>query len=163
MMIDVGTHAINCTNRMRAHESEPVYFFSDSEDLVRHMAAPLQDSLVNGNASLSEQRSNVIKETISPGRIVSRDLYKKTVHLDLEDAPDVSYFYGTFVDLYLGVAARCVSFGIGNYAYLSTRISNTKCLQTHERFRPALARRWGTDLRKIKGEKCPIPMYESAM
>ena len=161
MMLDVGTHALFCANLLRNKDSENVYFFSDSDDLVRHMVAPVASMPLSSNISLSGLRSESVKHALMPGKIVSRNLSTPTVHLHLEKAPDVSYYYGTFLDLYMAVAARCVSLGIGNYAFLSSKISNTDCLQNHELFTASNARRWGTDLSKIRGTKCPVPAYSS--
>ena len=46
-------------------------------------------------------------------------------------------YYSAFVDLYIAIGARCLSFGVGNYAYLVAKIFSTPCLQVHEVFRKA--------------------------
>jgi hypothetical protein len=78
----------------------------------------------------------------STGRILSRDVNRTPpVRLDHQMSTSKqdnisSYlaYRATFVDLYLAVAARCVTFGVGNFAYLATKISGTTCRIRHADF-----------------------------
>lgn len=169
MMIDIGTHAIECSLlllMLEEHKGEPIFFFSDSEDLVHYMTSKQnvkQDSSNSSNSTnytSSEERWHAVKATAGwiVGSTSGTENNKPTEHLDAGHGTDPSDYYGTFLDLYIGIASRCVSYGFGNYAVLGTRISNTHCLQTHERLTGNLARQWGSD-RDAKGSACPIPMY----
>ena len=164
MMIDIGTHAIECSKLLlQKDKEESIYFFSDSEDLVHYMTAEHnleRDSNNIINYTSSEERWHAVK--VTTGRVVGStsgtENSKPTEHLDAGHGTDPSDYYGTFLDLYIGIASRCVSYGFGNYAVLGTRISNTHCLQTHERLSSNLARQWGSDP-DARGAACPIPMY----
>jgi hypothetical protein len=139
--IKAGVHAVDCSRLLLGSPEEPIYFYSDSEDLVQHMViGGSSSSLTAGvtstsNATLVEQL-NQLTSSVTPAvtRVVSRDTSNlPAVHID--NAPGdlpVEAFYSTFIDLFMGSMARCVSFGVGNYAYLATKISATTCLQRHE-------------------------------
>jgi hypothetical protein len=53
-------------------------------------------------------------------------------------------FVSTFVDIYIASKARCLSLGVGNYAYLSTKIkSGDVCCVRHQNIAGKVARKWG--------------------
>jgi hypothetical protein len=157
MAVKAGVHAVNCSRLLLGSPNEPIYFYSDSEDLVRHMVtsgswqrrrkmrrSTAQGSVVNTTTStrdtststlLLQQLNQLAAASVTQAvRVVSRDTSDKpTVHIDhVSTNLPVELFYSSFIDLYMGAMARCVSFGVGNSAYLGTKISATSCLQRHE-------------------------------
>jgi len=146
MAIQTAVHALQCTKQL-TNEDEPVYFFSDSEDLVNYMVNTstlsthsVSDSSSNtSNLTKLEQLVDSVKRSTT---IRSRNVSNwPSVHLDLgrHYGAQKEDYYATFVDLYIAIAARCVSFGVGNFAYLAAKISHTSCLQIHEHFDAAKA------------------------
>lgn len=162
IMLDAATHALNCANLLRdTAAGEPICFFADSDDLVQYMVQPVSSEWDTTQLTPSELRSHEVK-SITNGRIVARGVASKpTLHLDMlqfHPGSPVEHFDGTFVDLYLGLGARCISHGLGNYAYLATRIANTLCVQTHENFGPLAQHRF--DLKHSPHTMvCPLPTY----
>jgi hypothetical protein len=137
MAIQAGIHAVNCSRLLLGAPEEPIYFFSDSEELVQHMvmggSSPL--NATSGNATIVSQLNQLTLSVTRAVKVVSRDTSDlPAFHIDYNDHGDlpVEAFYSTYIDLYMGAMARCVSYGVGNYAYLSTKISATTCLQRHE-------------------------------
>lgn len=73
-------------------------------------------------------------------RVVSRNVWETpATHLDREKKVPKRTHIASFVDLYLAIQARCLVFGVGNFAYFAARISGTDCIAryeniTHHRF-----------------------------
>ena len=86
-------------------------------------------------------------------KVVARDQDIKNAHIDKNKGRPPEEYYGTFVDLYLGINAKCVAFGIGNYALFATKISGTKC---KIRYAKEL---WGLQetLHKETTQECKLP------
>ena len=126
----VATHAMACQRNFttdvfpskmeQGNDPEPVYFMSDSEDLVEYMV-----------------KNYAIASSATRQRIVARNTTKdgRTAHLDSKGLPPEAY-YATFIDLYIAMQARCILYGIGNYAFLAAKISRAPCLMQHEDIRP---------------------------
>jgi hypothetical protein len=156
-----------------------VYFYSDSEDLVRFVT----------NQTVSDNNNNVIEEDVTldsnnsnstslsletwrqkvtvawsygvqndgQQRVVSRRVgHRPTAHLDRGERQDATLddYLDTFLDLYIAINARCISYGYGNYAYFAAKISGTKCLQRHEQPEASVGKMWN---QQSHGDKCPIP------
>ena len=130
---------------MRHDQNEPIYFFSDSNDLVRYFTRELQNkTFVTANHTLL--KGNAIDWTalqeIESSHVVARDVDLENAHIDRQKGRAPPAYYGTFVDLFLAINARCITFGIGYYAVFAAKISGTRCkkLYTEEA--------WGGNERK---------------
>jgi hypothetical protein len=139
MAVKAGVHAVNCSRLLLSSPDEPIYFYSDSEDLVRHIVTSGSStnstarSVVDNNTTIMQHLNQLTSSVTQAVRVVSRDTHDRpAVHIDRAPTFPVELFYSSFIDLYMGTMARCVSFGVGNYAYLATHISGTSCLQRHE-------------------------------
>jgi len=110
---------------------EPIYFFSDSNDLAHYMAHQLNDAdFLKANATLLKTNpvdAQALETVQSFGRVVSRDASLANIHIDrLKGFPAADY-YSTFVDVILAANAHCVTYGVGNYALFATKLSSTSC------------------------------------
>lgn len=141
LAVDVASRAIRCAATLPGVANHPIYFMADESELVRHIT---RDS-VKKSSFLSQHSSNWFagndtaaaaaagdsntsaKYIMAKYNVVARDQNYKNAHIDKNKGRPPEEYYGTFVDLYLGIQARCVSFGIGNYAMFATKISGTKC------------------------------------
>jgi glycosyltransferase involved in cell wall biosynthesis len=158
--IKAGVHAVNCSRLLLGSPEEPIYFYSDSEDLVQYMVMNGSSSpTVTSNTTIMSQLNHLTPSVTRVVRVVSRDTSNvPAVHIDRAagDLPKVEVYYSTFIDLYMGAMARCVSFGVGNYAYLATKISATTCLQRHETASSKqLISKWGMGA-GAKAPMCPL-------
>jgi hypothetical protein len=168
--ISVATRAIQCAQQYfstassspaesRATPSEPIYLFSDSNDLVGYMAHDLSDPEFVRNNSLAFQHDPVeaaALETVrrrggGGSKIVARDMSTENAHIDKQKGREPAAYYNTFVDLFLAIHARCLSYGVGNYALFATKISGTQCKVLYqEEF-------WGgTGNKKATAEQCVL-------
>jgi len=113
--IEVATHAVQCARTMLEKNNlhEPIYLSTDTFKLTNHMLgaeSPFNQSEIN---------------------LVSRSDVIPSVHIDRTTGLSLDRYYGTFVDLFLLVDARCVSFGIGNFGRFAAKISGTQCVNQH--------------------------------
>jgi hypothetical protein len=130
MALDVATRALSCAMNVT---QDPLYFLSDSNDLVRHVALELYDdhhfltTIANTNSSNTIDPSLQYVVQHSPGGVVSRDVTAENAHIDRQKGRPAPAYYGTFLDLLVAVHARCVIYGIGYYAAFAAKISGTDC------------------------------------
>lgn len=127
--VAVATHAIQCARTLSINSKEPIYFMSDSNDLVRYVAHELKDDgFVARNTTLFENDHDAAAlQVVKATNIVAREVSLENAHIDKQKGREPKAYYGTFVDLLLAANARCVTFGIGFYAIFATKISGTEC------------------------------------
>lgn len=135
MAVESALHALKCTRTLLLSNSttaESVYFYSDSEDLVQYMSRDTRNGSNGGSnetAALDRQAAKLLSHT----RVVSQDVSDYAIaHLDRQLGLPADAYMATFVDLYVAMAARCIVFGVGNFAHLAAKISGTKCMLIHE-------------------------------
>jgi hypothetical protein len=124
--ISVATKAVMCARTLLIDNQEPLYFYSDSNDLVRYMAHDLK----NTSAKISlvgDKADAAARKAVQPVHVVARDVTKPNFHIDREKHLPAEQYYATFVDLVLAVNARCVTFGVGYYALFASKISGISC------------------------------------
>ena len=117
-----ATHAIKCTRQILKDQNEKVYFYADSGDLVRHMV----DGARQGNITQDRPTEFEAAEAATSLRLVGRDS-TESLHLHRQRGEDASHYYDTFVDLMIASKARCVSYGIGNFGLLASKIAGPEC------------------------------------
>lgn len=132
--VETAVDALQCARNVLNDPTEPIYFFSDSNDLVRYISRELPDkSFVAANKTVFE-RSRVdqlaLKE-VQTSHVIARDTIMENTHIDRQKGRAPEAYFGTFVDLLLAINARCVTFGVGFYAVFATKISGTKCKQLY--------------------------------
>lgn len=173
--VKTALHAIQCSdwisgmkNMSPAHDDldEPIYFYSDSNDLVREIIK-LNDGRgrknevtsatstylppINGEENMTEFSSTA---TTTTRRIVGRPT-APSVHVD-QRGESLEIYMGSFIDLYVAANARCISLGVGNFAFLSSKISGTTCLTVHQVTTPRVSAKWGMTSNAI--QQCPLPV-----
>lgn len=135
--VQTAVRALKCARSLIAPAldattaKEAIYFFSDSNDLVHYIAHQLKDpDFLKANATLLKTNpvdAQALETVQSFGRVVSRDASFANIHIDrLKGFPAADY-YSTFVDAILAANARCVTYGVGNYALFATKLSSTSC------------------------------------
>ena len=150
--IRIANHALQCTSLQ--HHPQPVYILADSSDLVHYYV----DSLSNATyriAHAQDLKSNPAEaealQWTNSLNITSRPLREETVHLDLQKGRPVEAYDDTFLDFYTMVHARCLVFGIGNFAWFAAKVSGTNCTLLHQ------PEAWGEVIRKSQETPyCPI-------
>ncbi len=133
---------------------EPVYFFSDSNDLVQYMSYNLTNSSyvsANRAAIAANPIDNEALLATKGGHVVAREASQDNAHIDRQKGRPASEYYSTFIDFFLAVYARCLTYGIGYYAIFATKISGTKCkLLYQEEY-------WGSfDNKRANTNKCKL-------
>jgi hypothetical protein len=131
MAVSIAIHAIDCTPRVvasgKTSSHEPIiYFYADEEELVQYMTNDIAQK-----SPLDEAASKAVEGI----RLVARPLDDQTLHIDKQDGKthDAKAYFGTFLDLYLAADARCISYGIGNFGYLASKIAGpTGCHVRHQ-------------------------------
>jgi len=185
--LDVAKTALECSRRLNTHtgvppkqeppssphqqqqQPLPVYFLSDSNDLVRHVALELTNpEFVQANRSQldmelldlieqqQQQQQVPSKPTTTTTSLIkpwirARDVTEETAHLDRQKGRPVSAYYATFVDLMLVIHARCVVYGIGYYAAFGAKISGAPCQYLYQQ------EAWGNQAQK-GAQVCPNTM-----
>jgi hypothetical protein len=145
--LDAAVEALTCS--MQAAPKDPIYFLSDSNDLVRHVTIELQDEkFINANQTQIDH--SLQKVVVESGTIIrARDVTEETAHLDKQKGRPAEAYYGTFIDLLIAMHAKCVVYGIGYYAAFAAKISGTPCtyLYQEEAWKPQS---------KKRAHMCPI-------
>jgi len=143
--VETAAEALQCAKTLRNDPNEPIYFFSDSNDLVRYFTRELQNqTFVQANRTMLQNSlvDRTALEEIQSSHLIARDVDLENAHIDRQKGRAPPAYYGTFVDLFLAINARCITFGIGYYAVFAAKISGTRCkkLYTEEA--------WGGNERK---------------
>jgi hypothetical protein len=128
--VETATRALKCAKTLLEEPNEPVYLFSDSNDLVRYMSHELKDpKFVAGNMTIfKDSKVDAAALKIAEGtNVLAREMSIENAHIDRQKGRDPPAYYATFVDLFLAVHARCVTYGIGFYAVFATKISGISC------------------------------------
>jgi hypothetical protein len=160
--LEVATKALTCAQTVAP--DHPIYFLSDSNDLVRHVTVELRDAHYlamqannANNASDSEPLYPALQAVVAQaqsqsgsgvGMIVARDVTNETAHLDRQKGRPADAYYSTFVDLFLAIHAHCVVYGIGYYAAFAAKISGTPCKYLYQK------EAWGSQADK-QALECP--------
>ena len=162
--IATAIHALRCARSLHSstrQKDDAIYFFSDSNDLVRFMTRELLDpeyvsanqgALSPSNQSSMDAQALQLVQSI-PARLVARDPETENAHIDRQKGRDASAYYGSFVDLYVAMAARCVTYGIGWYAVFAAKVSATDCTMLYQE------EAWGgTDTKQLHSTRqCTLP------
>ena len=160
--IETAVHAVKCAHRLQPQSQtpmtqrtmeaeEPLYFYSDSEDLVRYMTQELYNStFVQGNSSLFDATSSTSSNSsgvFNPHAaalavtqrlpLVGREMLLENLHIDRQGGREPFEYFGSFIDLFIAAQARCITVGVGNYAVFAAKISiissgSSRCLQKYK-------------------------------
>lgn len=149
--LETADKALTCSREIgqTTDETSPVYFLSDSNDLVNHVAVELADSsYLKEHGSNSSWVNPELLETVRSQKVVARDATMENAHIDRQKGRPPESYYGTFVDLYIAMKAKCVIYGIGYYAAFAAKISGTDCAYLYAK------ETWGAQVEK-SAKICP--------
>jgi hypothetical protein len=153
--IEAAIHGIQCASwignninitlaipdKNKQGKKEVVYFFSDSQDLVRAMAGGENDPPNHEGEDMLISKVSRLQSTV---RIVGRPNAQVVHMLNTNENTPLDAFVSAFVDVYVASQARCLSLGVGNYAYLSAKIkSGPVCWVRHQLPSKDVATKWG--------------------
>ena len=132
--VNIASRAIRCAATLMNEaekNTEKIYFMADESNLVKYMTRDLVNATYLTEHPQwftdSQSANTTAKQVMHDYNVVSRSQDIKNAHIDKNKGRTKEEYYGTFVDLWLGIQAKCVSFGIGNFAMFATKISATKC------------------------------------
>lgn len=154
--ITTANRALECAQTLQQWQlsHDPIYFFSDSNDLVRYMSDELYNTtFVQRNAdafanSMTEQRALTLTEKL---KVLARPSTDENAHIDRQKGRPASAYYGTFIDFFLAINARCVTYGVGYYAVFATKISHTSCKLLYQE------EAWGgNEQKRLKAPLCKL-------
>lgn len=179
--VHTAIHALQCARWLSAerhnqhpnYEGErvlPTYFFADSANLVESIANPkklvehrVPELYSNLTTELSQSkvvvRSNVrvahLASAFPPNRYDASQL--SAIATTTTTTTPFEAHVSTFVDLYVAAGARCISLGVGRFAYLASSISGTTCVARHEVKSLSVSWKWGMQHMTQEVPECPIP------
>ncbi len=161
MSVDIASRAISCAATLPGgvgSEHHPLYFMADESALVKYMTRDLsEETYVKEHPdwfSDATSSNSTAREVVSKYHVVARDQDIPNAHIDKNKGRPPEAYYATFVDLYLGINARCIAFGIGNYAMFAAKLSGTTC-----KIRYAYEKWGSTDsvVHKDEAQTCTLP------
>jgi hypothetical protein len=133
--VEHAVHAISCARNLLNDLQEPMYFFADSNDLVHYMAHELaNETFVEQNVALLSNASSLdtrALKLVQTSTVVAREVTEENAHIDKQKGRRPPAYYATFLDLLLAASARCVTYGVGYYAYFAAKISGTSRRQLY--------------------------------
>ena len=157
LAVDIATRAIDCAATLPDVRDHPIYFMSDSSDLVDYMTRDLvNETYISVHPNwFSDQKStnSTARALVSKYQIFARDQKMRNAHIDKNKGRPPKEYIATFIDLYVGINARCVSFGIGCYATFAAKLSGTTCKIRYAK------EKWGVmdTVHKEEAEVCSLP------
>lgn len=157
--ISTAIHAIACS-KWSVNESFadtknafPVYFYSDSSDLVKTVVAP---SSMKPGTEEQETALSKLSNTTGHSNIFGRST-GPVAHLEnRNNETSLEAYANTFVDLYLAIHARCLTIGVGRFAYMAAKISGTTCWTRHQTPSREVSSQWGMTRMIQEVPECPI-------
>eukprot|EP00934_Nitzschia_sp_Nitz4_P001689 Nitzschia sp. Nitz4//scaffold132_size63325//19881//20705//NITZ4_006290-RA/size63325-processed-gene-0.16-mRNA-1//1//CDS//3329535314//1689//frame0 len=117
------------TNQHTVLAPTPIYFMSDSNDLVRHVTVELQDSkfVESSHSDVDQRLYDIVKPVLSNSWVKARNVSKETMHIDRQKDRPLEAYYETFVDMLLAIEANCIVYGVGKYAVFAAKVAGTGC------------------------------------
>lgn len=136
IMVDTAITAMKCaatiTKKHNELTTKPYYFMSDMSELVDYMVFNLTDSkyISSHPEWFSDETStnSTAKKVVDKWKIVAREQDSENLHIDKAKMTNVENYYSVFIDLFLGIHAKCVAYGVGYYAAFARKISRTNCV-----------------------------------
>lgn len=153
--LGVALKALQCAKSISSSSKNstysPVYFLSDSNDLVSHITQelPAMDSTDTKTYNWSlPQLQQLLGSKTNGLAVLSRDPTEENAHIDRQKGRPPDAYFDTFVDLLVVMHAQCVVYGIGYYAAFGAKISGTSCQYVYQQ------EAWGAQAMK-GAEVCP--------
>jgi hypothetical protein len=153
-MTKSAIRAIKCAEQLPHNDDSEskVYFMSDMSDLVTYLAFNLTDEKYTSSHpewfADANSTNSTAKTLVSKNHVVARVQSTQNLHIDKAKMTEKENYYATFVDLFIGIRAKCVVFGIGNYARFAAKISHTQCYMKYQ------SQHWGAEIDVGKDHWC---------
>ena len=131
--VNLGLHAIKCALKLMPNREEPLYFFSDANNLAEYFSQRNHSSRQNKSDEIEiDMESDSL--LASTNVWVRPDIHRKNLHLDLHNGnSNASDYFATFADLYYAMEARCIVFGYGAFARFARQLSCNSCYIQHQK------------------------------
>jgi len=158
LAVDIASRAVQCAVTLPDVEQHPIYFMADESELVRFVTRDVVNAtLISEHANWFSNPTSTnatAKAIMSKHNVVARDQDIKNAHIDKNKGRPVEEYYGTFVDMYLGIQARCVVFGVGYYALFASKLSGTRCKLRYAK------EMWGgyNSTHEFETQSCALPL-----
>lgn len=124
--INHALKALSCHSTSK--EQNPIYFFSDTLDLAKFVV-----DKGNFTSNMSKLERDARSSFDGMNIVVRNDSSEKNRHIDREKFGDPPSYFGTFIDLYIAMKAKCITYGIGNFAFFASKLSATSCRYIYEK------------------------------
>jgi hypothetical protein len=129
--VAVGIHAVQCARTLAENDDEPLYFFSDANNLVEYLAQRNHSETHNRTDEFDVDQS--ADQVLSQVQLVARpDIHERNHHLDHHHSSKPRDYYSIFADLYLAMEARCITFGYGGFGRFAQQLTNNTCYLQHQ-------------------------------
>ena len=131
--VNLGMHAINCARTLISNVKEPIYFFSDANNLAEFF---MERNHSNGQNQSDETHIDQQADSMLAATkvCVRPDIHRRNLHLDLHNGiSNASDYFATFADLYYAMEARCIVFGYGAFARFARQLSCNSCYLQHQK------------------------------
>jgi len=131
--VDIGLHAVQCARKLTQGSAEPLYLMSDANYLAAYLGKH-SDAGSHIRLSSKDPLDHHTNKMLSKVTIVTRhDIHRRNYHIDghIGNATD---FFPVFADLYLGMEARCITFGYGGFGRFARQLTNNTCYSQHQLF-----------------------------
>ena len=130
--MELATRAIRCLGDDENHSAgEPLYFYADSEDLVRDLTNQT-NHFASGSRILLDFEAAALA-AVAKYHVMSRPVTSETLHIDRQLGHPPSAYYDSFVDLLIAAQARCVAVGVGNFALFAAKLSRQPCIVQYQK------------------------------
>lgn len=164
--VRTATHAMKCMKSLTEGEENlsrkdlPIYFMSDSVEIVKYMVEDLNDPEFLNNSTM-----------FSLDRQLDRDAFNSVQNLDVRARSDLVYnphldknkgmppekYFSVFIDFFLAIGGKCMVYGVGHYAYFASKVSGTKCkVQSEHDQGPWLE---SSNLKRMASKQCLPGVY----
>ena len=142
--LKIAAVALKCA--LHVEPRLPVYFLSDSNDLVMHIQ---QDGIKKSSNNITTAVEHTLFDLAQHHDILTRDNTEENAHLDRQKGREPHAYYSTFVDLIVTTHAKCAVYGIGYYAAFAAKIGSAGCAYLYQE------EAWGVQARK-QAHVCPV-------
>lgn len=129
--VNVALHAIQCAQTLTLNDDEPLYFFSDANNLAEYLSHYNHTGTHNRTGEYEIDRH--VDDILSKVRVVTRpDIHRRNHHLDYSQSRNGHHFFSVFADLYFAMEARCIIFGYGGFGRFAQQLTNNSCFLQHQ-------------------------------
>jgi len=134
-------HALRCV----AHDdlNHPIYLFSDWRTVVHQLQAVLVHKKLNHSYAFgcNSPLDTWVAEKMNHIHLLDSIEQREVAHLKTPNQTLQAYA-SSFVDIYIAAGAKCLSYGLGRFGYLTSLIGGHSCLNRHQHPTDYMIKRW---------------------